>query len=168
MRRGIFIAETGKSVGKNTNKFESDKPHLQVNLVREPFHLDIQDFNGGTNFVSPGGGSPFDQQETLFSIRHGLPYTPEVLFYLYVVSYDGLPTDPKAGAYSNTRLSYASGLSSDLVYAEVDSDEFKIIHRLKDDFGFGLTSDADSYALRLKYYILSNDSHTTSYNTSGF
>lgn len=165
MRRGIYIAKDGKSVGKNNNRFETDRPHLQVNLKREPFHLDIVEFDGGTNLVSPGG-SAFDQTETLFSIEHGLPYTPEILMYLYVTSYGGDPNDLKAGLYTNKLLVLASGLVGDLIYAEVDDTEMRIVHRLADEFGFGYTSDAADYEIRLKYYILSNDSHLDSYTTN--
>lgn len=164
LRRGIFIAKDGKSVGPGDNRYESDKPRLLTSLIQTPPHLDLQTFAGGTSWTVGAGG---DQSETLLTIPHNLPYTPEVLVYFYVISYGGSTSHIKAAVYMADRLWYTSGAGADdLIYASVDGTNLEITHQTQT--GPGYTSDAAQYQIRLKCYILSNDSHVTSYNTRGY
>lgn len=167
MRRGIYIAKPGKPIKRTGNQFQTDKPHLLVNLQKKPVHMDILSFEGGRALVSSGVS---DQKETLVEIEHGLSYTPEVLVFFYVKSYAGSPTDPLAGQYADKALYYSgsNGAVFDTLYAKVDGQSLKIIHELDDQFGFGYTSDADDYEIQLKYYILSKDSGVLEYNTRGY
>lgn len=167
MSRGLFIAKDGKSVGRRRNRFDSGNPHLQINLLKKPLHMDILTLTGGTalSLASPGS-----EEEMLDEFEHGLPYTPEVMNFFYVASYGGSPTDPKAGTYSSDRIIYSgsSGTVADAIYLEVNEKYVRIMHRLELFFGGPYTSDADEYTIRLKYYILSNDSHVAEYNTRGY
>jgi len=164
--RGFFIAEDGETVSSGNLKFDTSKPHLLTNLRMDPPHLDILETNGGTNFVM--GSWPSSNSETLFTTPHHLPYTPELLIYFYSISYGGSTTDPKAATYYADRFLYSYGaLWTDILYAEVDETNFYIKHYMENYWGSGQTSDANSWEIRIKYYILSNDSGVSSYNTSG-
>lgn len=169
MKQGIFIAKPGKSVGPNNNQFDTNNPHLLINLLKNPKHMDIVQFRGGTNFVA-SNGAVSDQIETLFSIRHGLAYTPEVFFYLLALTYQGSATHAKAGSYAdkNMIISGSLGTITDSIYAKVDGESFSIVHELDNFWPINFTSDAADYNLQLKYYILSRDSKVSSYNTRGY
>ncbi len=168
--RGIFIAESGKSVGKGSDRYRSDRPHLMASLIKDPPHMDILTFDGGAgSTVAPGNLTT----ETLTTIKHNLPYTPEVLVYFYAVSYGGDPNHIKAGLYGADRIIYSgsAGTVTDMLYASVNETNLDIIHSIDVSAFFtpgSYVSDANQYIIRLKYYILSNDSHVQSYNTRGY
>lgn len=169
LRRGIFIAKEGKEVGPTNNRYESDNLHLQASLLKVPEHMAITTISGGTAFVTTAVVST--QMETLLTIPHGLSYTPELLIYFYAVSYNGSTTDAKASKYSIGNFVYLGGVVTDSIYATVDATNIKVIHRMDDFIGMGVgayTSDADKWSIRIKYYILSNDSHVPSYSLGGY
>lgn len=157
MSKGIFIAKNKKSVGRGRNQYDSTLPHLMVNLIKNPPHIDALIMSGGTALALTGVGST---EETLLEIKHNLPYTPEVMIYFYVTSTE---------EYSSGRFVYSgsNGTVTDVVYADVDDTNVKIKHSLDAYFG-AYTSTAPDFTLRVKYYILSNDSHMGRYNTRGF
>jgi hypothetical protein len=167
MSRGLFIAQSGEDLSKTPLQFDSDNAKVLVNLRADPPHLDEKTLRTATNFVSVAAGS---QQETLFSINHGLGYTPEVLVYFYVVSYGGSLTHDNAARYSNknTLLSGTNGSVADSIYASVNSTSLDIVHELADFFGVGYTSDAASWVVKVKYYIISRDSKVSTYTTKGY
>lgn len=166
MSRGIYIARIGKSVGKGANQYDSNRPHFHVNLLKEPKHMDILTMSGGTGWSTSGVAS--QQIETIYTLKHNLPYTPEILIYFYSVSYAGSTTDSRAGRYYADLfvMSGSFGAVADVLYATVDRDNIYIKHRLDDYIGgTGYVSPANNYQMRIKYFILSNDSGTTSYDT---
>lgn len=166
MRRGVFVADEGKSIDRKEIRYRSDRPHLQASLIpKDPPHMDIVEFVGGTPLAVGGVGQ---LQETILVLEHGLPYTPEVLLYFYAVSYDGSTTDPRVDTYYDNRLIMTSGTVDDLIMAKVNEKEVRIIHELNDFVGLGFVSDANKWNIRLKYYILSVDSHVDEYNTRGY
>lgn len=164
--RGFFIANDGKGVSSGDLKFDTSRPHLSASLKMDPPHLDILETVGGTNFVL--GAAPTSRSETLFTTPHKLPYTPELLIYYYAVSYNNDPNHANAGVYYVDRFLYGYSASyTDILYAEVDGTNFYIKHYMENYFSSGQTSTAANWLIRVKYYILSNDSGVTSYNTSG-
>lgn len=168
-RRGIYIAKDSKSVGIGDNRYESDRPHLQASLIKTPPHMDLTELNGGTGWTT--SGVPSVQSETLLTIPHNLPYTPEVLVYFYSISYNNSTSDPLAGRYGLDRFLYSGsfGGAYDGLYAEVNETNLLIKHYLEDFFGgTGYVSPANLYRMRIKYYILSNPSGVNSYNTRGY
>jgi hypothetical protein len=168
-RRGIYIAKDSKSVGIGDNRYESDRPHLQASLIKTPAHLDITEMTGGTGWTT--GASPGTTSETLLTIPHNLPYTPDVLVYFYSISYNGSTSDSRAGKYGLDRFIYSGGSGAvyDALFVEVDGTNLYIKHFLEDFFGgVGYTSGANLYRMRIKYYILSNQSGVNSYNTKGY
>ena len=158
MSRGIFIAKNKKSVGRGRNQYDSTKPHLMVSLIKNPPHLDGLIMPGGTALTLAGIGST---EETLLTIKHNLPYTPELMIYFYVTSTEEYAT----GRFV---FSGSSGGLADVIYADVDDTNVKIKHSLETWYFGGATSNAPDFTLRIKYYILSNDSHVGRYNTRGF
>lgn len=168
-RRGIYIAKDGKSVGIGDNRYESDRPHLQASLIKSPPHLDLVEINGGTGWTT--GASPNTWTETLLTVPHNLPYTPDVLVYFYSISYNGSTADSRAARYGLDRFLYSgsSGVVYDALLVEVDGTNLYIKHFLEDFWGgVGYTSGANLYRMRIKYYILSNPSGVTSYTTKGY
>lgn len=166
MNRGVFIAEEGKSLDRREIRYRSDRPHMQASLLaKDPPHMDITEMSGGTALATTGIET---KRETILTLEHGLSYTPEVLLYFYVVSYDGSTTDPRADTYYDGRLIMLAGTVDDLLMAEVDKKEVRIVHELSDFVGLGHTSDGPKWNVRLKYYILSLDSHVEEYNTRGY
>ncbi len=157
MSRGIFIAKNKKSVGRGRNQYDSTLPHLMVSLVKNPPHMDTTIIPGGTALALTGVGST---EETLLTIQHNLPYTPEIMIYFYV-------TSTEEYASNNFVFSGSNGTITDVIYADVDDTSVKIKHSLDTYFG-AYTSTAPDFSLRIKYYILSNDSHVGRYNTRGF
>lgn len=163
---GFFIAEDGESVNSGKMKFTSKYPHLNASLKQDPAHLDVVITPGGTAFVM--GAAPSSQTETLLTTPHHLPYTPEIMIYYYAISYGGDTGHVLAGKYYVDRflLGYSASYD-DILYAEVDDTNFYVKHYMANYFSSGQTSTAPNWSIRIKYYILSNDSGTTSYNTSG-
>jgi len=168
MTQGLLVfGQSGSPTGQDL-AYDSRKSRLQVSLVDTPPKLAILDnFPGGTALVS---NVTTQQREVLEVIKHNLPFTPEVFLYIYTKTYGGSNTDPKAGGYGGQAYFYSgsAGTIEDKITFEVDANEFRIVHTL-DDFlyGGGYVSDAPKYILRLKYYILANDSHVDSYSLSG-
>jgi hypothetical protein len=169
MRAGIFIAQDGKPIGRGNNRFDTTRPHLQANLLKTPAHMDIP-----ANFIAGTAQAVLDGEsdiEDILTIKHNLPYTPEVLVYFYVVSYDGSTVTYPAGTYSADVLvmSGSLGTAADSLYAAVNSTDLIIRHQTE-SFGYPgtYTSEAPKFLVRLKYYILSNNSHVESYITRGY
>jgi len=169
MSKGLFVARQGKGIGRNGNQFDSDIPHMLISLIKDPAHMGVIEFSGGTAFVG-SSGAVSDQIETLFTVNHGLSYTPEVLFFLYAVSYNGSTSDSHAGSYSDRALYYSgsAGTITDSLYAKVNQTSFRILHELDNFWPIDYTSDASAYRIRLKYYIISKDSRVAEYNTRGY
>src|SRR5665213_766818 len=98
MTQGLLVlGQSGSPTGSDT-AYDSRKPRLQVTLVDTPPKLAILDnFVGGSALVSTIGTQ---QREVLGTpIEHGLPFTPEVFFYIYTKTYAGSSTDSRAGGY---------------------------------------------------------------------
>lgn len=169
MSAGIVIAEPGKMLGEGRPRYDSRRGRWQVDLTARPEHLKIETFVGGSAFVA-SSGAVSDQLETLLDVRHGLEYTPEVLAYFYAVTYGGSDTHPKAAKYGNGVLIYSgsAGTIADNLYISVDRTSLKVIHELDNFWPINYNSDANQYVIRMKYYILSNDSGVASYNTRGY
>lgn len=166
---GLLVFGQGGGPTSRQNDYDSRNKRLQVSLIDTPPKLAILDnFVGGTALVS---STSAQQREVLGTpIKHNLPYTPEVFMYIYTKSYGGSITDAKAGGYGGGAYFYSgsSGTIEDKIFFEVDDKEVRIVHTLDDFlFGGGYVSDAPKYLLRIKYYILSNDSHVKSYNFAG-
>lgn len=159
----IFGREGGPT--SKDNAYDTRKGRLQARLRSDPPHLAIIDnFPGGTALTA----SLADRvTETLYTIPHKLSYTPEAYVFFYVKTYNGSTIDIKAGSYNGNVLYYSgsTGTYVDKIYMEVDNKNLYIKHDIYQVFPIGsTTSDANKYLLRLKYYILSNNSHVADYS----
>jgi len=166
MSQGIYIAGDG---GRQLKPQHDSRRHrMNVNLTKDPAHLKIlDDFSGGSALPAVFA---VEQREVLYRIEHKLPYTPEVLAYFYVKSYDGNPAHAFAGYYSGQLYVYSRFVftfTDDQIFIEVDDKEFRIVHTLFDPVGDPYTSDANKYIFRIKYYILSNPAGKPSYSYQG-
>lgn len=147
---------------ENEALYDSRKPRINIDLTATPKRMDIVNIRGGTALAVGTVGTRY--REVLLPIAHNLGYTPECFVYFYVRKYNGLTTAPQADNYSGDILSYSSFIvttANDAIFYEVDNKELRIVHEIVDFVTTGVVSDADKYELRVKYYISSNDSHTT-------
>lgn len=162
---GLLIFGQNGGPTSNINEYDSRRPRLQASLDSNPPHLALLDnFKGGTALVS---NVSVIQREVLARIPHVLKYTPECLVYFYTKSYKGSITDDRVGAYNGgvCEMPGNSIAIEDKIFFECDATELRIVHTLQDFGGFSpYTSEAPSYIFRIKYYILSNDSHVHSYD----
>lgn len=165
MSHGIYIAKDGKQVGKKRNRFDTDVPHYQINLLKSPKHMDVFDIVAGTAL-----NTATIEDETLLTIDHNLGYTPEVMAYFYVVSYDGSTTHDNAGRYGPQMLlmSGSIGAFSDALFFEVNDKQIKLKHELEIYIGGAQTSEAPKFFVRIKYYIFSRPARVSEYNTKWF
>jgi hypothetical protein len=160
---GIYVA--GDSFREGDLLYDSRKQHLLTSLIANPPHLDIlEKFRVGKMTV-PSGQT---KEQEVFSIKHGLPYTPECLVYFYVE--EEVTNDPLnaigVGFYNGSKI--GSGTSfENFLFIRVDDTYFKIIHFMDD---FLSTGPHDSflhhYSFRIKYYIFSLDSKVGTYDGS--
>ncbi len=141
--KGILVAE--KAIGGKLI-YDSRNVRPQIAIDRTPKHLDI--------FVTPATGivtnvgNDYYAKETLFSMKHGLKYTPKPLVYFYLINSD---------RYGVGKYFYAYGAADDYLAYEVDDTYFKIVHVLEDYFHAGRTSTAPTFGnIRVKYMIFSN------------
>jgi hypothetical protein len=147
---GLFIAKQNSTISDNGLDFDSRHKHLLVDLDIKPKHFDITNLTG-TNISSTGP----ETTETLFTIAHGLTYTPKIETYIFVSGNFNLYTG--SGSYYRTYYPYSgtSGVYFDRVVGEADSLNYYIRHRISTSGG-AFTSNAASFPLQIKYYIFSN------------
>lgn len=165
MSQGIFVADSAQNFRQLKAQHDSRRGRMNVDLTRDPKHLRLlDDFSGGTSLAAIFG---VEVREVLHRVEHHLPYTPEVYGYFYVKSYDGNPAHAFAGYYSGQVYMYSRFVftfTNDQIFFEVDDKEVRIVHSLFDGFGDPYNSDANKYIFRVKYYIMSIDSHLPSYS----
>lgn len=160
---GLLVFASGDS-NPNDATYDSRRQRLQASLGDTPAHLALLDnFSGGTALA----GAITPVREILLPIPHNLPYTPEVLIYFFAKAYKGSTTDPLTGGYGGGSYIYPTTGPAyfDRIFVEVNATSVNIVHQLDDFDGTAFTSTAPNFTLRIKYYILSNDSHVASYTT---
>ncbi len=160
---GVFVAKPGNSIGRGDLGYRSDRPRFQVALKPRPKHIQIfDDFVGGTALPVVDFTSTY---ETLATIPHGRTYTPETLSYYFIKSHLGDSVSLPAGRYNSDKYLY-SGTAPyyDIIYTEADRTNVYIKHATQGFIASPSPSVAPDYILRVKIYILSNDSRRTSYN----
>lgn len=165
---GILIAEDGMGVSQGEYKFDSRARHLPIDLEASPRHYDIVEMAGGTA-LGIAANSTETKQETLLEIPHKLGYTPFCIAYFYIISKNGNAVSAPAGNYSGDFYPYSGSLGtlSDFITYKVNRESFRIIHYLNGSgLGPAYTSDANTYQLRIKYYIASIDTGVDSYSGS--
>jgi len=161
---GVFIAGPGKSVDSGRLIYRSDRPRLQVDLTRDPAHMQIiESMIGGTALVAATDDTVYT--EILLTIPHGLPYCPEAMAFFFVKSKNGNSIDPPASAYYGGIFYFSgTGAYTDAIYLVADETNVYLKHSISTPFGSPVTSDADDHILRVKLYIYSNDSHVSAYD----
>lgn len=146
MSYGIVTTKENETADNGRFAFDSSIPRLQVAVDKDPKHLDRIRVLGNNQDANVGNG--FYIEETLFSIDHGLKYTPKVLVYFNNIFNN---------IYNVGRYYYAFGAADDYLTYRVNETSFKIIHITTGYGAFPLTSAAQSAGLiQIKYMILSN------------
>lgn len=153
MRDGRWQNDTRKT--KWTVDVEHTPPHLQI----------IESLPGGSRITAPTGAVT-SFEETLFVMKHGMPFPPAFLCFFYTKD---VPPDFSAniGQYQQNRgtmLTNAAGIGEEGVYAMVDDEYFYIKHFVE-TFGFGVSGDytffGNLYDFRVRFELLNHKAHYT-------
>ena len=164
MRSDVGLLIAGKAGSMDRDQiYDSRKPKLTLDPAPTPPHFDLlQDFKGGTKFTLPD--AQVSQEEILFQIKHGLPFTP--MFAVYFTQ-TKTPPDRRAllSQYSinmSLMLYNAIALGEEWVYADADETYFYIKHKAE-RFGYG---DGSSYTFlgsdfefRIRYMIFNRPTY---------
>lgn len=167
---GIFIGQSGIPFRSSNLRFTTKHRHVMSDLKKDPPHLDILTLANATalSLAPPAPGIDFSTtSETLATIPHGLPYTPETLTYYYVESSTSNP-GAVGRYYSNWfPILAGGGYYADFLNVVADRTNVYINHTMFHywDGGSTVVSNADDYVFRVKYYILSIDSGVQTYTT---
>lgn len=140
----ILDSRTGKP------SFDSSKDHLLLDLNADPAHFDTVTVTG-----SPLSVNSTTLTESVFKIKHKLPYTPVVWAFMYQtgqVSGSGLLT---FGTFYKNFYSYVTlgGSVIDQLNIKVNDTFFEIIHTTEAPSPY--VSIADANPVAIKYYIFS-------------
>lgn len=158
---GQAVAAPNKSMQDGDWINDTRKPKWTVSLDEKEPHLKLlDDFSGGTikTYLTADSGTEF--RETLYEIRHKMPWPPKFLCYFYTID---APTgySGNIGRYAlNTAYMMYNEFpyGTEGLYAEVDETFFRIVHFIsvgaipsspgtKTYYGSG-------YKFRVKYEIL--------------
>lgn len=141
MSEGIRVLQPGNIT---QDVFDSSRPRLQIDTEHTPPLLDV--IQRQTTALVSNVGNGFFSQETLFSINHGLGYSPKVFLYIFTSS----------GGYACGQYNVGSGAFDDKIIYKINSTSFTILHVLDDTFAnLGVISSLVTTA-QLKYMLCSN------------
>lgn len=158
MRDGRWQNDTRKK--KWTVDVEHDPPHLQI--IGDPDKGEV--FDGGTKFTLDKGSSVY-LEETLFTIKHGMPFPPAFLCYFYTRD---APSGLSAiiGQYQQNRatmLTNAVGVGQEGLFAGVNDTHFYIKHFVE-TFGLGSgnhTFYGSDFKFRVRFELLNQRAYYT-------
>lgn len=156
-RFGIAVAASRRSMADGQWMNDTRKEKWTVDLHRDPKHVQIlDDFPGGTRFVTPANSGNLIFRETLKAIKHHMPFPPKVLCYFYTKD---APAGQAAliGQYTQGMaymITNAMGLGSEYLYIEVDDEYFYIKHVVYSSTTSAFTWLGDNFKYRVRYEIL--------------
>lgn len=155
---GALFALDRHNLKESDPEYDTRRKKLHVQAKTDPKHLDIIHLTGGTAF--PGNGTIYT--ETLFQIKHELPFIPNCLVYFFI---EDAPISDSAfqfiGQYVKNEF-YMSGTSgglTDIIYYNIDDQYFYIKHQFATS-PFNpdpQPSTANQFKFKIKYIITSNN-----------
>lgn len=163
---GIATAQDRKSMQDGRWQNDTRKTKWTVDLDQDPPHLQIiETLPGGTKITANTGESTLFE-ETLFVMKHGMPFPPAFLCYFYTKDApSGYSTF--IGQYEQNRatmLTNSIGIGQEGLWAEVDDTYFYIKHFVE-TFAFGAGADhvffGDDYKFRVRFELLNQKAHYT-------
>lgn len=148
MSKGIIVTDSGGGVARGGILFDSRRPRLQVAIERTPPHMGVVTLR--PRALTSNAGNGYYAEETIFTIKHNLPYKPKVLVYFLAEANFGYKS------YNVGKFFYALGSLDDYLTADIDINNVTIKHILDDYMGIGYTStNINDYIINMKYLILS-------------
>lgn len=128
---GIMIADT--NIGKDVI-YDSRKKKMTVDLDPAFKRADVITLDGGTILTTTTPNQSIT--ETLVTIRHNMPFKPQVHGYFFVTDAPNAASKPNSlvvGTYSKTTLDIidnAVGYGSEAVWMDVDETNIYIYHNV--------------------------------------
>lgn len=154
---GMAVARPGKAMSDGDWINDTRLEKLTVDLDQTEPHLRLFELRGGTKWsVVPSSVSYIE--ETIFSMKHNMPFKPKFLCFFYTVD-TPVGFGANIGAYTQNHaymLYNAFGIGEEGLYAYVDETHFYIKHFFE-TFGFGgasFTAYGSDYLFRIKFEIL--------------
>lgn len=152
MSGGILFSSNDNSVNSLVD-YDSRNKKIHIQYDEDPKHLDIIDLTGGT--VYPNDGNLYT--ETLFQIKHGLPFIPNCFVYFFVKE------APDSGSFfqfigqftKNYFLMSGTSPFGDFIYYTIDDTFFSIKHDYSNGVGGG--QESDQFKFKIRYMLTSND-----------
>ena len=162
---GIAVANGTKGMSEHDWLNDTSKVKWTIDLDRDPPHVQILDnFPGGTKWTLDSTQNN-SLVETLFAIKHGMPFKPKFLCYFYTKN---APSgfSGSIGQYTLNHawmLTNAISIGEEGLYAEVDDTYFYIKHFV-DTFAFGTGTNTfygSDYKFRVRFMILNQPAYYT-------
>lgn len=156
---GMAVSNGNRDMNEHDWLNDTSRVKWTVDLDRDPKHVQILDnFPGGTKWTGqPGVNQSY--VETLFAMKHGMPFAPKFLAYFYTKDapsgFSGI-----IGQYTLNQaymLINSVGLGTEGLYAEVDDTYFYIKHFVDSAiFGGGsaFTFYGSDYKFRIRFELL--------------
>ncbi len=155
---GMAVSDGRKDMNEHDWLNDTSKVKWTVDLDRDPKHVQILDnFPGGTKLTLDSAVETHFV-ETLFALKHGMPFPPKFLCYFYTKDAPG----GFAGMIGGYTLNHAFmltnlvGVGEEGLYCEVDDTYFYIKHFV-DTFAFGTGTNTfygSDYKFRVRFELL--------------
>lgn len=163
---GIAVAADRKSMQDRDWQNDTRKEKWTVDLDHDPAHLQIIETLPGGTKVTANTSSNTNFSETLFALKHGMPFPPAFLCYFYIkdvpAGFSG-----NAGQYQQNRatmLTNSVGVGEEGLWAEVDDEYFYIKHFVE-TYAFGANADhtfyGSDYKFRVRFELLNKKAYYT-------
>lgn len=164
---GIAVASPHKEMKNGRWLNDTRKTKWAVDIDRNPSHLQIIDnLGGGTKWVLASDAAYYIE-ETLFVMKHNMPFPPQFLCYFYTKN-SPAGYSANIGRYTQNKafmLFNAIGLGEEGLYAQVDDEYFYIKH-FAETFAFGAAGSntnffGDDYTFRVRFALLNQPAFFT-------
>lgn len=163
---GIATAADRQSMSDGRWQNDTRKTKWTVDLDQDPPHLQIiETLPGGTRWTANKSEQVL-LEETLFAMKHGMPFPPAFLCFFYTKD---APADYAftIGQYQQNRatmLTNAIGIGEEGLYAKVDKTYFYIKHFVE-TFASGTnanhTFSGDLFKFRVRFELLNQPAYYT-------
>lgn len=170
MSRGSFgmaVSKSNKDMREHEWLNDTSKVKWTIDLDRDPKHVQIlENFPGGTIWTG-NTGEEAHFIETLFQMKHNMPFPPKFLCFFYTQDAPAALSGT-IGQYSMNHafmLTNAIGIGEEGLYCEVD-DEFFYIKHFVDTFAYG-SGDYTFYGSQFKFRVRFELLNQRAYYTGG-
>lgn len=166
---GIIVALDGETLDSDPLAYDSRLGHLLVDLDPVMQHADVFDTSGGTAPWTMTSNAPQSREETIWSIRHNLPYIPRVQAYMFIRDADPMNAS-LLGYYASAFQTGGIGSKVEEIFFRVDKDYLSIKRTMSVPLitpAQSFTSSLQDWLLQVRYIINSNETAGTPYETRG-